>query len=162
MALAFGPEAAKEIDDIVSRYPERQAALIPVLWLAQREFGYLTTEAMGLVAEQLDLPKAKVITTATFYTMFHKKPVGRYHLQLCRTLSCYLRNSDALEECVRRKLGIRHGETTADKMFSVEEVECLAYCGTAPVVQVNRDVYENLSAEKLGSLLDDLAAKADP
>ena len=159
MALAFAPEVDKEIADIVGRYPERQAALIPVLWVAQREFGYLNTEAMELVADRLELPPAKVITTATFYTMFHKKPVGRYHLQLCRTLSCYLRGSDALEECVHQKLGIRHGETTADKKFSLEEVECLAYCGTAPVVQINRDVHENLTAESFGKLIDDLAAK---
>lgn len=160
MALAFSPEAITEVDDIVSRYPEPQAALIPVLWVAQREFGYLTTAAMELVADRLGLPAAKVINTATFYTMFHKKPVGRYHLQVCRTLSCYLRNSDALEACIHKKLGIGNGQTTPDKMFSMEEVECLAYCGTAPVVQVNRDVVENLTADKLERLLDDLASKA--
>lgn len=159
MALAFSTEANKEIDDIVGRYPERQAALIPVLWVAQEQFGYLTIEAMELVAERLELPRAKVINTATFYTMFHKKPVGKYHLQLCRTLSCYLRGSDALEECIHKKLGIKHGETTADKLFSMEEVECLAACGTAPVVQVNRDMVENLTPDKLEALLDELAAK---
>lgn len=160
MGLAFSSEAEQRIDALVARYPERQAALIPVLWLAQREFGYLSTEVMQLIAGRLDLPEAKVIHTATFYSMFHKRPVGRYHLQLCKTLSCYLRHSDSLVERIADKLGIGPGETTPDKLFTLELVECLAACGTAPVVQVNEDYYESLTPDKLDKLLDELAAKA--
>ncbi|PIE65504.1 MAG: NAD(P)H-dependent oxidoreductase subunit E [Deltaproteobacteria bacterium] len=160
MPLAFGATAGAEIDRILERYPTRQAALIPTLWVAQREFGYLTHEAMELVAARLELPPAKVISTATFYTMFNKRPVGRYHLQVCKNISCYLRNSDSVIEVIERKLGIRPGETTPDKLFTLSEVECLAACGRGPVVQVNEDYHEWQTPESVAALLDQLAAKA--
>ena len=161
MALAFGTEADRKIDEIVKRYPERAAALIPVLFVAQEEFGYLSTEGLALVAERLQLPASKVINTATFYTMLHKKPVGTYHLQVCKNISCYLRGSDALVQCVREELNIGMGETTSDKLFTLSGVECLASCGTAPVVQVNEDYHESMNADRLRVLLGALRAGGD-
>lgn len=160
MAPAFTTAVEREIDDIVSRYPERMAALIPVLYVAQREFGYLNREVLELVARRLDLPAAKVLNTATFYTMLQKRPLGRHHLQVCKTLSCYLRGSDHLLECLQRKLGIAAGETTDDKDFTLETVECLAACGTAPVVRVDDVYHENMTPEQLEALIDQLRAAA--
>ena len=162
MAIAFSPEADREIDAIVARYPERMAALIPVLYVAQGEFGYLTQQVLDLVAQRLDLPPAKVLHTATFYTMLHKKPVGRHHLQVCRNISCYLRGCDSLMAVIERKLGIGPGETTADKKFTLEGVECLAACGTAPVVRVNETYHEGMTPEKLEALIDELSKDQPP
>ena len=159
MAVAFSEEAERSIQAILERYPERQAALIPVLYLALREFGYLTQESLAWVAKRMDLTEAKVLTTASFYTMLHTKPVGRYHLQVCRNLSCYLRGADDLVACIGRKLGIGAGEMTSDKLFSLEEVECLAACGTAPIVRVNEDYHEAVTDERLEALIDTLAAE---
>ncbi|MGM0574723.1 MAG: NADH-quinone oxidoreductase subunit NuoE [Myxococcota bacterium] len=158
MGLAFSAEADREIDEILGRYPQRMASLIPVLYVAQREFGYLTREVLELVANRLGVPAAKVLNTATFYTMLHKKPVGQWHLQVCKTLSCYLRGSDGIVERVEKKLGIRPGESTPDKKFTLETVECLAACGTAPVMRVNDVYHEGLTPEKLDALLDELAS----
>lgn len=158
MTLAFSDEADRKIQNIVGRYPTRYAALIPVLYVAQHEFGYLNTDALELVAARLDLPAAKVINTATFYTMLHKKPIGRIHLQVCKNISCYLRGSDKLVECIKSELGIGLGETTSDKQFTLSGVECLAACGTAPVVQVNEDYHESMNAETMRTLIRGLAS----
>ncbi|MCB9728379.1 MAG: NADH-quinone oxidoreductase subunit NuoE [Deltaproteobacteria bacterium] len=163
MALAFSPEADREITDIIGRYPERAAALIPVLFVAQDEFTYLSEEVLELVAERLDLPAAKVLNTATFYTMLRKAPVGKHHVQVCRTLSCYLRGADQLMATAQRKLGIAPGETTGDGRFTLEGVECLAACGTAPIVRINDVYHENVTPASLERLLDALASgKGEP
>jgi len=159
MALSFSPEADAEIVAILERYPTRLAALIPTLWVAQRRFGYLTEEALELVARRLDLPPAKVIATATFYTMFHKRPVGRLHIQVCKNISCYLRGSDAVTRCAEEKTGLRPGETSEDGRFTLEEVECLAACGRAPVVQINEDYHEWQTPEAFAALLDRLSGE---
>jgi NADH-quinone oxidoreductase E subunit len=157
---AFSPEADAKITEIVARYPMRMAALIPVLYLAQKEFGYLTAQVLSLVARRLDVPEAKVVHTATFYTMLHKRPIGRHHVQICHNIACYLRGADRLFEVAEHKLGIRHGETTADHQFTLWGVECLAACGTAPCAQINEEYHENLTPERLGRLLDSLGAPA--
>jgi NADH-quinone oxidoreductase E subunit len=130
--------------------------------VAQHEFGYLNTDALELVASRLDLPAAKVINTATFYTMLHKKPIGRIHLQVCKNISCYLRGSDKLVECIKSELGIGLGETTSDKQFTLSGVECLAACGTAPVVQVNEDYHESMNVETMRTLIRGLASGGGP
>jgi len=161
MALTFSPESERTIEDILKRYPadQRQAALIPVLNVAQDEFGYLTVEAMTLVAERLGLPPSQVLNTATFYTMLRKAPVGAHHVQVCTNVSCWLRGSDDLVRHIEKRLGIARGETTADKRFTLEEVQCLGACGTAPVMQVNDDYHEEMTPEKVDALLDTLAAR---
>lgn len=164
MPVAFTAAADQEIKTILARYPVPMAALIPVLFLAQREFGYLTQEVLELVAARLELPAAKVLNTATFYTMLHKRPMGRHHVQVCKTLSCFLRGSDHLLACLERKLGVAKGETTADRLFTLETVECLAACGTAPVVRVDDVYHEELTPAAAEALIDQLraAAAADP
>lgn len=161
MALSFSSEAERRIGDILGRYPEehRMAALIPVLDLAQAEFGYLTAEAMDLVARRLDVPPSQVLNTATFYTMLRKKPVGTHHVQVCTNVSCWLCGCDDLVRHIEKRLGIALGETTADRKFTLEGVQCLGSCGTAPVIQVNDDYYEDMTLEKVDELLDRLSEK---
>jgi NADH-quinone oxidoreductase subunit E len=160
MALAFSPEAEREFERVVRRYPNRRAALIPILGLADREFGYLSREAMEYVAARLELPPAWVLQTATFYTMLRKRPTGRFHVQVCVNVACYLKGADALVEHLQKRLGIGMGEVTADGLFSLEGVQCLASCGTAPALQVNGDYHEGMTVEALDALLDSLRDRA--
>ena len=144
--------------EILARYPQRRAALMPTLWLAQREFGWLSLPVMEYVAELMELPIAWVTSTASFYTMYWKEPKGRWHIQLCRNLPCALRGAREIQHAVEARLCIRDGQRTADGRFSLEEVECLASCGTAPVLQLNNAEYhENLTVEQTLALLDRLA-----
>ena len=160
MPRAFSPQAAAEIANIRGRYPTNHAALIPTLFIAQREFNVIDDDAMQLVAETLEVPLTKVISTATFYTMFNKAPVGRYHVQVCKNISCYLRNSDAVTHELCRTLKIQPGETTADENFTLTEVECLAACGRAPVVQINEDYHEWQTPESIRAIIDRLGGNA--
>lgn len=160
MALQFSPATLAKYRELLNRYPERQAALLPTLWLAQKEFGWLSEEALAYVAELMELPAARVAGVASFYTMYYKEPVGKYHLQVCRTLSCALRGSADVIACIEKRLGIQVGETTPDKKFTLSEVECLASCGTAPMLQLNEDYVENLSVEKTLELIDELEKKS--
>jgi NADH-quinone oxidoreductase E subunit len=154
----FSAAALAEYQKILGRYPTRRAALMPTLWLAQREFGWLSEPVMAYVAELMELPLAWVTSVASFYTMYWKQPVGRWHLQLCRNLSCALRGADGIRAAVEQRLGIRHGERTADGRFSLEEVECLASCGTAPCLQINNSEYhESLDVERTLALIERLA-----
>ena len=156
MALQFSPATLAKYREIVTRYPERQAALLPTLWLAQKEFGWLSEEALAYVAELMELPAARVAGVASFYTMYYKEPVGKYHLQVCRTLSCALRGAGDIVACLEKRLGIQLGETTPDKKFTLSEVECLASCGTAPMLQLNEDYVENLDEKSVLELIDRL------
>ena len=156
MSVAFSEETRRELDRIVSRYPDREAAILPALHLAQREFGYVSDEAIKCVASVIGVTPARVEGVATFYTMYNRKPVGKYHVQICRNLSCSLMGAEHLIERVSKKLGIKPGETTADGRFTLTKVECLGSCGTAPVMQVNDDYYENLTEDSIDRILDGL------
>ena len=156
MSLAFSEEARARFERTLARYPNREAAILPTLHLAQREFGYLSAEAVIYVASLLGFTPARIEGVATFYTMYNRKPVGKYHLQICRNLSCSLMGAEHLIEHVAKRLGVKPGETTADGRFTLSTVECLGSCGTAPVMQVNDDYYENLSEESIEGLLDRL------
>ena len=146
----------KEIDDIVSRYPVKRSALIPLLYLAQRDEGFISESAMKEIAGLLRLTPPQVYETATFYTMLNLKPVGKFHLQVCKSLMCALAGSDTVIGWVKAKLGIGPGEMTADRLFSLSAVECLAACGTSPMMQVNEDYYERLTEERFDKILADL------
>lgn len=160
MAVQFSDATYQRFEETLSHYPTKQAALLPTFWLAQEEFGYLSLEVMEYVAQLLELSPAYVASVASFYTMLYRQPMGRFHLQVCTNLSCRLRGSDRIVDCVQDKLGIGLGQTTADQVFSLSEVECLGSCGTAPVVQVNDDYHENLTPDQVVRLLDGLAEKA--
>ena len=155
-AVKFSDESLKKFHEIVGRYPHKNAAMLPVLYLAQKEFGYISPEVMEYVAEIMGVPVARVLGVVTFYTMFNMKPIGRHHIQVCRTLPCALAGTERITEAIKKKLSIGVGETTADGRFTLSEVECLASCGTGPMMQVNDDYYENLTEKSVGEILDRL------
>ena len=156
MQYQWTQENRKEIEDILTRYPTKQAALLPVLHVAQKEFGWISSEAMELVAQELNLSTAHVYGVVTFYTMYNRQPVGKYHLQVCRTLSCAMMGSQKIVDYLKKKLGIELRETTPDKKFTLSEVECLASCGTAPAMMVNEKYFENLTEEEMDKILASL------
>jgi NADH-quinone oxidoreductase subunit E len=156
MGLEFSPAALKEFDTIVARYPKKEAAMLPVLYLAQREFGCLSAEAIEYVARLMGQAPARVQGVVSFYTMFSTKPIGRHHIQVCRTLSCALGGAERITGFIEKQLGIEVGQTTADGRFTLSEVECLASCGTAPMMQVNDAYYENLTEEKVTAIIEKL------
>ncbi len=169
-SFAWSPANAKAAAEIVSRYPPgRQAsASIPLLDLAQRQVGeethtqgWLPVPVIEFVARELAMPPVRVLEVASFYTMFNLAPVGRFHVQVCGTTPCLLRGSDAvLYACYKR--GLKKGETTADGMFTLTEVECLGACANAPMVQINDDNYEDLTEASMTSVLEALASGEKP
>ncbi len=156
MALEFSEETLKKFRETVSRYPRKEAAMLPVLYLAQEEFGYLSGEAIEYVSKLMEVPPARVQGVVTFYTMLYTKPIGKYHIQVCRTLPCALLGAERIASFLKNKLGIQSGETTADGKFTLSEVECLASCGTAPVMQINDDYYEGLTEKRVEEILQNL------
>jgi NADH-quinone oxidoreductase subunit E len=153
MALEFSENAKKEIAAKIDQLPDRRSALIPALYIAQREFRHISPEVMEYLAAELSLPVSEVRGVATFYTMFNKEPVGKYHIQVCQNLTCSLLGAEPLISHLEKKLGIVCGQTTPDGKFTISRVECLGSCGTAPVMQINDDYYENLTAEKIDEIL---------
>jgi len=163
MSIAFSAEKINKVNEIIARYPEgkQKSALIPVLHLAQEEFGgWLDVPVMDYVAGLLQLKPVEVYEVATFYTMFNMKPVGRYVLEVCQTGPCVLRGSDQIIEHIKNKLGIKEGETTADGLFTLKPAECLGACGYAPMMQLGKFYKEHLTIEKVDALLDELRAAA--
>ncbi len=156
MALEFSAESEKRINEALDEYYNTQAALIPVLYIAQDEFGPVTPEVMDLVAKRLELPRMFVEAVASFYTMYLKKPFGRHHIQVCRTLSCHMAGAQNIVAHIKKKLELEAGGVTPDGKFSLEEVECLAMCGSAPAMIINKTNYENLTIEKVDEILDNL------
>lgn len=156
MAFEFNEENKQKIAEVLKRYPQKQAAMLPALWLAQKQAGWISTEVMEYVAGILEVSPAKVYEVVTFYTMFHQRPVGKYHFQVCRTLSCQLCGSEGITHYLEEKLGIKVGQTSEDKKYTLSEVECLGSCGTAPMLQLNDDYHENLTSEKLEQLVESL------
>ena len=152
----FGPEFEKAVDAHVAKYPEPRAALLPVLWEVQRAKGYIDHEAEAWVGKRLGVSPAHVHGSVTFYTMYKQQPSGKYHIQVCTTLSCMLRGSDDLLGHLERRLGIKPGEVTPDGKFSLVRVECLGSCGTAPMFQLNDDYHEDLTTDAVDRLLDGL------
>jgi NADH-quinone oxidoreductase subunit E len=156
MSFAFSEAGRVEFDRLLTRYPDRQAVILPALHLAQRELGYVSDEAIVHIAERVGTSPAYVEGVATFYTMYNRKPVGKYHVQICRNIACSLLGAEHLIEHLSRKLGVAPGETTPDGRFTLAKAECLGSCGTAPVMQVNDDYHENLTVESIDRILDGL------
>jgi NADH-quinone oxidoreductase E subunit len=164
-SFEFTPENLEEAKRLIAKYPPgRQAsAVLPLLYVAQRQHqNWVPRAAMDYIAEMLGMPAIRVYEVATFYTMFHLKPVGKYLLQACTTTPCWLRGSDEVVETCRKKLGIGIGGTTPDGKFSLIEVECLGACVNAPILQVNDDFYEDMDAALTEQLLDALARDEVP
>jgi len=151
-----GKETEARIDAAIREYPRAHSVLLEVLHLIQKERGYIADEDMEYAAAKVGVPLVHVAGMVSFYTMLRRKPVGRHHIQICRTLSCQLRGSREILEHLKKRLGIREGEVTPDGRFSLVTVECLGSCGTAPMMQVNDDYHENLTLKRLDALLDSM------
>jgi len=153
-------ESRAEIARLQKEYPDQQSALLAALTLAQEDYdGWLPERAFDDVAEVMGLPAALVASVASFYTMLHCRPVGRHVILVCRSVSCYLLGSDSLTKYLSDKLGIEPGETTPDGVFTLQEVECLGSCGTAPVMQAGGQLYENLTEDKVDEILAGLTRR---
>lgn len=153
MSFELTAESRKAIDEILKRYPNKQAAALPVLYVVQKQHGFIPEEAEPVVAEILEVPPVKVREVLSFYTLFHRKPIGKKHLQVCRTTSCWLRGAAEIIAHLEQKLGIKDGETTPDGEFTLTEVECLGACEMAPMMQLNDDYVGNLTIEKIDEIL---------
>lgn len=153
MTFALDKLRTEEADVILKRYPTKRAALLPILWLIQEQEGCVSGEAMEFVASFLELSPAEVMGAVSFYTMFQRKPIGRHHIQVCTNVCCKLRGADWLLGYVQEKLGVKAGQTTPDGKFHLSTVECLGSCGTAPMMQIDKDYYENLNLEKVDRIL---------
>ncbi|SDE29945.1 NADH-quinone oxidoreductase subunit NuoE family protein [Riemerella columbipharyngis] len=155
--IAFKPEILEKVKKIIARYPEgkQKSALIPVLHIAQKEFGgWLSVPVMDYVAEVLEITPIEVYEVATFYTMFNMKPVGKYVLEVCRTGPCMLNGSDDILDHIRKTLNIKDGETTEDGLFTLKPAECLGACGYAPMMQLGKFYHEHLTKEKVDEILE--------
>lgn len=154
MSTTFTSEELQSITALKAKYPDPKAAIMPVMWMAQKKWGWLSEDVMQEVARVMELPYAHVLGVASFYTMYFKKPMGKHHVQVCTNVSCMLRGGEALYAHAKQRLGIGHNQATADGKFSLEEVECMGACGGAPMIAVNETFYENASVEQLNALLD--------
>ncbi|MEI7812061.1 MAG: NAD(P)H-dependent oxidoreductase subunit E [Ignavibacteria bacterium] len=156
MEFKFSEENLIKAEASIKKYPSSKAAVMELLYIAQEQNGFITNEVMRETASMLNLDTVEVLSVVTFYTMYHTKPVGKHHVQVCTNVSCMLRGGYEILDCVVEKLGIRKNEVTPDQRFSIEEVECMGSCGTAPMISVNYDYYENLTKEKVTEILDSL------
>lgn len=155
--IAFSPESLEKANQIIARYPEgkQKAALIPLLHLAQKEFGgWLDIPVMEYIAKILHIEPIEVFEVATFYTMFNMKPVGKYVLEVCRTGPCMVSGSEKILNHIRETLNINDGETTADGLFTLKPSECLGACGYAPMMLLGKFYHENLTTEKVDEILE--------
>jgi len=160
--IKFNEETLALVNKIIKRYPEgkHKSALLPILHIAQAEFGgWLSPDTMDYVAAILKIKPVEVYEVASFYSMYNLKPVGKCLLEVCRTSSCWARGAEDVVKHLEKKLGIKEGETTADGMFTIKTVECLGSCGTAPMMQVGASYHENLTLEKVNTILDDYRSK---
>ncbi len=151
--VEFPPDAKKRFDHILTRYPNKESALLPTLHLAQEVWGWIAPETVHYIGELLDLSPANVFGVVSFYNMYNQKPVGKYHLQVCTNLSCMVRRAYDIYDHLCEKLHVNPGGTTQDGRYTVVEVECLGSCGTAPVGQVNNDYHEDMDVQKMDDLL---------
>jgi NADH-quinone oxidoreductase subunit E len=159
MSFEPSPELARTIEEILTRYPNKMAACIPVLHACQEQNGWVSPEVIDFVARKLDLPTAHVTGVVTFYTLFNQQPVGKHQVWVCRTLPCALRGGEDILEHCKKRLGIHEGETTKDGAVTLRSAECLASCATAPMMQVDKDYHENLTPERVDQILEGLGAK---
>lgn len=158
--MILTPDSVARIKEKATQYPRRKSAILPALTIAYRQVGHLDAGIYREISQVLKLPYVEVAEAATFYTMFPKQPVGKYLIQVCHNISCALLGADSLIGYLEEKLGIRKGETTKDNLFTLISVECLGSCATAPMMQINNDFYENLTREKVDSILQELKARA--
>jgi NADH-quinone oxidoreductase E subunit len=146
----------QKVDELKKLYPSTQALVLPVLWMVQEEYGYISHEAMKYVAGLLNVPYSHVFGVVTFYTMYQTKPTGKRHIEVCTNVSCMLRGSERIVKHLENRLGIKLGETSSDEKWTLSEVECMGSCGTAPMFAVGEEYYENLTPERVDQVLDSM------
>ena len=149
----YTPENEAKLQEYVTRYPKIDSCMLPALWLVQEQEGWVSPEAMVYVAEKIGKTPIQVYEVATFYTMFNLKPIGKYHIELCKTLSCMLCGSKELKKHIKETIGIEAGQTSEDGLFHLSEVECLGACGGAPMFALNGEYHEKLTKEKVDELI---------
>jgi NADH-quinone oxidoreductase E subunit len=149
-------ENLKKVEEIRKRYPVAQAALLPVLWIAQEQEGWISEEMMRYVGKLLDLPFGHVLGVVTFYSMYNSRKLGKYHIEVCTNVSCMLRGSDKILETIEHRCGVKPGQTSADGKWTVSEVECMGACGGAPMLSIGEEYYEDLTPEKTEKILSSL------
>ena len=149
----FSPELAARFDKLVTLYPLKRSALVPMLLYAQDEVGYVSDEVIAEIAERIGILELDVRNVLSYYSMLRTKPAGKYNVQVCTNISCMLRGGYEILDHCKHKLGIGHKETTADGVFSLEEVECIGACSWAPAIQINYDFHDNLTTDKVDALL---------
>lgn len=146
----------KKIEELRKKYPTTQALVLPVLWMAQEQFGHISNDTMKYVAQVLNVPYGHILGVVTFYTMYHSKPIGKHHIEVCTNVSCMLRGSAKIVEHLQNRLGVEIGQTSPDMKWTLSEVECMGSCGTAPMFAIGEEYYENLSTEKVDKILSEL------
>ena len=149
-------ENQKKIEELRNRYPTMQALLLPVLWMVQEQEGYISLESMKDVAALLHIPLGHILGVVSFYTMLQKKPTGKHHIEVCTNVSCMLRGSGKILEYLQQRLGIKVGETTPDHRWTLSEAECMGSCGTAPMLAIGDEYFENLTIDKIDTLIDSM------
>ena len=157
----FSPALAARFDRMVTLYPLRRSALVPMLLYAQDEVGYLSDAVISEVAARIGITELDVHNVLSYYSLLHTKPLGKYHVQVCTNISCMLRGGNELLAHCKQKLGIGNKEATPDKLFSLEEVECIGACSWAPAVQVNYDFHENLTPDAMDKILADYRSRSE-
>lgn len=156
MEFKFSPENLERINKEIQKYPEKKPAVMAALYIAQEQSGYISNEVIKEVSLLLDMTAEEVLGVVTFYTMYYQKPMGKNHIQVCTNVSCMLRGGYEIWNQVKDKLGLENMGVTEDHKFSIEEVECMGSCGTAPMLAINEDYYENLTKEKVEELINSL------
>ena len=149
-------EKEKEIKALEAIYPDRESLILPLLHVIQEEKGFISDEAISYIAERVGVSRSRVLGTMSFYTYFSREPRGKYHIQVCRNLSCSLMGAESVIDCIKRELGIKEGETTGDGKFTLSLVECLGCCDKGPVMMINDEYYTELTPEKIKEILKEL------
>ena len=149
-------ENQKKVEELRKRYPTAQALVLPVLWMVQEQEGYISEDSMKYVAALLQIPFGHILGVVSFYTMLQKNRIGKHHIEVCTNISCMLRGSVKILEHIEQRLGITVGETSPDKKWTLSEAECMGSCGTAPMLAIGDEYYENLTLEKIDKLIDNL------
>lgn len=161
MSYKFSEKSESTFQKIQGQFPDKRSLILPCLYFLQRDLGFVDQEGMGYIATRIGSPisLAQVYGVATFYTMYNKNPVGKFHIQICSNISCYLSGSDDVTSAFCKELGVKNGSTTMDKNFTVEEVQCLGACGFGPVAQINDRYYENIRPEDVSGLIQALKSE---
>ena len=156
MSFEFSEENEQKFQELLTKYPKKDSLMLPSLWMIQHQESWISPEAMEYLAKRLDTSPMNIYSVASFYTMFHLKPIGKYNIQVCKTLSCMLRGSEDIKKHIENRLGIKAGESTKDMKFTITEVECLGSCGTAPCVCINDDYIQNTTPAIIDEIINEL------